>query len=88
MPRGIDLVILYRMLVCVRDSGSMNVTQLVRCVGGSASTITRYVDLAVSWGLLEEETGRERRLRLTRKGEDFLFLFSRLLALVPELEKR
>lgn len=53
VPRSIDLVILYRILVCVKDRGYMNVTQLVKCVGGSASTITRYIDLAVNRGLLE-----------------------------------
>ena len=88
MPRSIDLVILYRTLACVRERGSINVTQLIECVGGSASTITRYVDLAVNWGLLEEEVGRERKLKITRKSEDFLFLFSRLLALVAEIYKK
>ncbi len=35
-------------------------------------------------GLVAGEVNRERRIKITRKGEDYLFLFSRLLALIGE----
>ena len=83
---GLDLLVAYRLMVCVRElGGSANVTQLIRCAGSSASTVTKYVRELLGQGLLEEVVGgRGRRVRLTRRGEDFLFLVGRALALLGE----
>ena len=86
MPRTrVDLSVIYRLLLCLKENnGSLNITQLVKCSKSSATTIERYVEIMKAKGLITEEVNRERRIKITRKGEDYLFLFSRLLALIGE----
>lgn len=81
-----DLVTMYRILLAIKESprGSLNLTELVKAARMSASTIEKYVEVLKKYGLIEEKTNRERRFYLTTKGNDFLFLFGRVLALLGE----
>ncbi len=78
-----DLGIVYRILVCIRE-GNNNVSKIVKCSGASPSTVLKYLEVMKSKGLITERTNKERIFHTTRKGEDFIFLFSRLLALWGE----
>ncbi|BEP17068.1 hypothetical protein PYJP_04200 [Pyrofollis japonicus] len=81
-----DLATIYRYLLCIKEAGGKaNLTGLQKCGGGSMTTVSKYVEIMKAKGLIEEEEGgRERVFKLTRKGEDYLFLFARLLALIGE----
>ena len=62
----------------------MNITELIKELRMSASTIEKYVEVLKAYGLVEEKANRERRFYLTRKGEDYIFLMSRVFALLGE----
>lgn len=81
-----DLAVLYRYLLCIKEAGGrMNLTQLQKCGGGSMTTVSKYVEIMKAKGLIEEEEGgRERVFRITKRGEDYIFLFTRLLVLIGE----
>ena len=82
----VNLLVAYRLMVCIKGlGGSANLTQLIRCTKSSATTVSRYVEVLKQRELIEEEPSRrERRFRLTRRGEDFVFLVGRALALLGE----
>ncbi len=84
--KRIDLVIMYKILAALKEhGGSLNISSLYRAAGINPNTAVRYADILEQKGLVESEyVGRERRLRLTRKGEDYIFLFQRILVLVGE----
>ena len=78
-----DMSIVYRILLCIKE-GKNNITEIVRCGNFSASTVERYIETIKSKGFIEEESGRERKFRLTKKAEDFIFLYTRLAVLWGE----
>ncbi len=86
LPRKIDLGVIYRILLAIRDSPtrSLNFTELVKQTGLSPNTVGKYIEIMKSKGLVEERANKERRFYITKKGEDFVFLFSRTLALLGE----
>ena len=86
MGKRIDLVVVYKILLALKEhGGSLNVTQLIKAIKSSGTTVERYVEILKSRGLVEEKSNRERRIYITKKGEDYIFLFSRLLAVFGEL---
>ena len=81
-----DLDVMYRILLAVKESpkGYMNLTDIVKTVKISYSTAEKYIEVLKKYGLVDERIGRERRIYLTRKGIDYIFLYTRLLALMDE----
>lgn len=86
MPKKVDVGIMYYILVAIRDSPSrsLNFTEIVKQTGYSPNTVAKYIEIMKAKGLVEEKANKERRFYLTKKGEDFVFLFSRAIALLGE----
>jgi len=76
----------YRILSALRESEtkSLNVVDLVERAKVSPTTLEKYIEVLKARGFITEKRNKERRIYITSKGEDFLFLFSRLLALWGE----
>ena len=85
--RAIDFISIYRILLALHESPSksLNVSELMKKTGLSPNTIIKYVEIMKVKGLIEERRNKERRFYITRKGEDFVFLFTRLLSLWGEI---
>jgi len=86
LPKKVDVGIMYYILVVIRDSPSrsLNFTEIVKQTGYSPNTVAKYIEIMKAKGLVEEKANKERRFYLTKKGEDFVFLFSRAIALLGE----
>lgn len=86
MTRKVDLGIIYRILAAIRDSPtkSLNFTEIVKATGLSPNTVGKYIILMKEKKLVEEKTNKERRFYITEKGDDFVFLISRAIALLGE----
>jgi len=86
LPKKVDVGIMYYILVAIRDSPSrsLNFTEIVKQTGYSPNTVAKYIEIMKAKGLVEEKANKERRFYLTKKGEDFVFLFSRAIALLGE----
>ena len=78
-----DLGVVYRILLAIKE-GHRNVTKVTRATGLSPNTVEKYVEIMKAKGLITEERNKERRFRITKKGEDFIFLFQRILILWGE----
>lgn len=86
LPKKLDVGVIYHVLVAIRDSPtrSLNFTEIVKQTGYSPNTIGKYIEIMKAKGLVEEKANKERRFYITKKGEDFVFLFSRAIALLGE----
>ena len=77
-PMGYDLVIIYRMLKFIKEHEGCSIKELVEGVSMSFSTASKYVDFLNDKGLVEIRGLKPKRLYITRKGYDFLFLMTQI----------
>jgi len=79
----VDLYAAYKILLALKESPSksLNVSEIVKATGLSPNTVEKYIEILKARQLIEEKRNKERKIIITQKGEDYVFLFSRLLAI-------
>lgn len=80
----IDLYKAYKILKFVHEQNNANVTEIGKYLN-SYTTAVKYVEILLHLGLLEEikiPLRRGKVVRVSKKGLDYLFIFSRLLSIV------
>ena len=75
---GYDLIIIYRVLKFIKEHEGCSVKDLVDGVGMSFGTASKYLDFLREKELVEVKGLKPKRLYVTRRGLDFLFLMSQL----------
>jgi len=75
---GYDLVIIYRILKYVRGNPGSKISELQKHVGSSFATLSKYVDFMEEKGLIESRGKKPRRIYITKKGLDYMFLISQI----------
>mgnify|MGYP005630936695 CR=1 FL=1 len=79
---AVELHTIYKILKCLYDNGELNVSEMVKKCGVSYTTASKYSTILREYGFVEVEVkGREKKLKLTEKGMEYLLLFTRLLSL-------
>ncbi len=83
----IDMAVIYKILAALKElGGAAKLSDLQARTGYGWGTLGKYVEYMKAKGLVEEERhGKARIIRITRKGEDFIFLFSRILSILAEI---
>ncbi len=87
MGMVIDLGTVFKVLTVLRDmNGSAKMFELQQATGLGWGTLGKYIEYMKAKGLISEERrGKARVIKLTKRGEDYIFLFSRLLSLLAEI---
>lgn len=83
----IDMAVVYKMLIALKDlGGAAKLSDLQEKTGYGWGTLGKYIEYMKARGLIEEEKhGKARIIKITKKGEDYIFLFSRILGLLAEI---
>ena len=82
----IDIVVLYKLLNIVYEKPGVSLTELFKMyreregVKVNYNKVKKHIEYAEIKQLVEVEKGKPARIKITKKGVDFLFLMNRVLA--------